>query len=252
MAQQDNERRQELDIESFFAARSIGLVLPNLDSATKLLISQCEISVSPSKRKIVIACPNKKLALGLCKLRSRRRDLARAANSTRSSLGFAIEWISVYLVDREFLSFRVSGSPRSTSVLTTMLNHQNRDRDSSSLASRDKDLLIEACESPHSVTIVRLNDSVCLFSNGEQTRKFTDLDPTIYLGTSVANLWIPHEQERLFVYLGRDGFVDEFTYKGYRKIDAIKGIYNPVDLCADFRIVDYMGHRCRIGHFRFA
>lgn len=116
---------------------------------------------------------------------------------------------------------------------------------------RNRDLAIRCFECEYSCSIVEVKNSICWLTNQEPTFKFTNLDPSQYLGKRVDDLWIPEETERLYKYLNRDGSVDNFEYDGYRKIDVLQGLFIPKRFSASFELVEYMGRLCRLGEFKF-
>lgn len=216
-----------------------GLVREPAKRPLKQLLEGCKIAILPDAGELMIELPvaAQDKALGLF-LRSRLRELARIANS------LALCRIIITGTDFGIAAFSVSELHRGSS--STMI--QNNVHNSAEI---NKTLALECFDSPYSCTIVRLSDAVCLLTNQEPHRAFTGLDPTSYLGISVANLWIAEENERLMKYLQRDGQVTEFEYRGFRRKDVLQGIYTPVEFSADFRKVIYMNHECRFSTFRF-
>lgn len=237
----DSVNQQTSEVWKTTHAANLAIVRPVLLSAPVWLykiLSECRFSVQG--QELCIICPCNITAVALA-LPPRRRALAAIAYEK----GF--RWISIFSGTDPAARFVARNHPtvkrKTISMISTALFKQNTPMG---------EVISHLLEVPYSASVVRLHDSVCLFTNNEQHRLFTGLDPAEYLGRSVANLWIPEETERLLKYLDRDGQVVEYEYTGYRKIDIIQGIQRPIAFVGDFWVVeDFFGHRCRVGLFRF-
>ena len=109
----------------------------------------------------------------------------------------------------------------------------------------------EIINCPHSATIIRL-DGKLLYCNDAQTKRFTSLDFSEFLGLNARVVWTDEEWERRENYLNLDGHINAFEYKGYRLVERRSGIDKLHKFCGDFRKVRYAGYECILGIFRFA
>lgn len=111
-------------------------------------------------------------------------------------------------------------------------------------------ILERIIHSPHYMTITRESDSKVLFTgNRFATYNFTRLNPCDIIGGYAKKVWVYGEWMRRAKFLEKDGFVNEFIYRGYLRTDVDQNHPQLYEFCANFRRIIFHGEGCILGEF---
>ena len=121
------------------------------------------------------------------------------------------------------------------------------------LYSQEKEIMEELYESPYHKTVVtRKGGKVLICSPQLQTRAFCELDSVSIIGNNAKEVWLPEEWDKRDEYLAKDGFINNYVYDGYRRVEVEKGNPQLHKFVGDFRLVKFYDTECILSTFRFA